>query len=118
MYFLWGKKETNIAANKNYWQSKKFLSLFICWLFFSNVMKYLITQQIFFSTIKDEETKCFFFLFLFYLLVFTCNKTKIPDKHYILFSFRVFGSAFNYKQKGSRFNTSLRQLIVYVVQLG
>ena len=107
------KKETNIAANKNYWHLKKCLSLFICWLF--SVTPWNITQQIFFS---EQRNKMVFFLFLYYLSAFVYNTTKISHKHKDLFSFWVDGSGFTYKQKRSRFDTRLRQLIVYVVQLG
>ena len=82
--------------------------------FFSNAMKHLITANFFFLY---KETKCFF-LFLFYLSAFVYNTTKISNKHKDLFPFWVDGSGFTYEQKGSRFDTSLCQLIVYVVQLG
>ena len=47
--------------------------------FFSNVMKYIITQQIIFLNRKAEETMIFFCLLC--LFVFVCNTTKVPDKH-------------------------------------
>ena len=86
--------------------------------FFSNAMKHLITKQIIFSQRKKLKKQNVFFFCLFYLLAFVCNTTKISDKHKHLFPFRVVGSGFTYEQKGSRFDTRLRQLIVYVVQLG
>ena len=48
--------------------------------FFSNVMKYIITQQIIFLNRKAEETMISFFCLLC-LFVFVCNTTKVPDKH-------------------------------------
>ena len=83
--------------------------------FFSNAMKHLITQQIFFFRTKKQNV---LFFFLFYLSAFVYNRTKISHKHKDLFPFWVDGGGFTYKQKGSRFDTRLRQFIVYVVQLG
>ena len=57
------KKETNIAANKNYWHSNKFLSLFICWLFSVTWWNMLSHSKLFFSQQKKPKKQNVFFFF-------------------------------------------------------
>ena len=85
-------------------QSKKFLSLFICWLFFSNAMKYLITQQIiFFSTKKPKKQNAFFFFFCFtyQCLLVIKQKFLINIRFFSLLGYSVVHSTTNKKVPGS-----------------
>ena len=71
----YGVKKTNIAGNKNYWHSKKCLSLFICWLFSVTRWNILSHSKFFFS---EQRNKMFFSFFYFtYQRLFTIQQ-KFP----------------------------------------